>query len=78
MLQEFARPILLDQPIEHLGSQKAGRPWKVAVNKIAAYDVDKYDRVADEVVNAELEKALQQDKDIKTALADAQAQQMRR
>ena len=77
-LLEAQNDPFVDQPIEYLGGQKARQQWKVAVSKIAAYDVDKYDRVANEVVNAELEKVLDQDKDIKTALADAQAQLMRR
>jgi len=77
-LLEAQNDPFVDQPIEYLGGQKARQQWKVAVSKIAAYDVDKYDRVANEVVNAELEKVLDQNKDIKTALADAQAQLMRR
>ncbi len=77
-LLEAQNDPFVDQPIEYLGGQKARQQWKVAVSKIAAYDVDKYDRVANEVVNAELEKVLDQNKDIKTALADAQVQLMRR
>ncbi len=63
----------LDEPIEYLGGQKARQLWKVAADKIQAIAVDKYDPVANDVVNAELDKVLEQDKDIKTALADAQA-----
>lgn len=77
-LLEAQNDSFVEQPIEYLGGQKARQQWKVAVSRIAAYDVDKYDRVANEVVNAELEKVLDQNKDIKTALADAQAQLMRR
>ena len=77
-LLEAQNDPFVDQPIEYLGGQKARQQWKVAISKIAAYDVDKYDRVANEVVNAELEKVLDQNKDIKTALADAQVQLMRR
>ncbi len=77
-LLEAQNDPFVDQPIEYLGGQKARQQWKVAASKIAAYDVDKYDQVASEVVNAELEKVLDQNKDIKTALADAQVQLMRR
>jgi multiple sugar transport system substrate-binding protein len=68
----------VDQPIEYLGGQKARQLWKVAASKVAAYDVDKFDAVAGDVVNAELEKVLEQNKDIKAALKDAQAQLLRR
>lgn len=64
----------IDQPIEYLGGQQARQLWKVAAGKIAANSVDKFDSVAAEVVNAELENVLEQKKDIKTALVDAQAQ----
>jgi multiple sugar transport system substrate-binding protein len=68
----------VDQPIEYLGGQKARQLWKVAASKVAAYDVDKFDAVAGDVVNAELEKVLEHNKDIKAALKDAQAQLLRR
>ena len=62
----------LDKPIEYLGGQTARKNWKIAADKIQAIAVDKYDPVAKDVVNAELDKVLEQNKDIKTALADAQ------
>ncbi|WP_235581122.1 MULTISPECIES: ABC transporter substrate-binding protein [unclassified Rhizobacter] len=68
----------LDQPIEYLGGQKARQMWKVSADKIKAIAVDKYDPVANDVVNAELDKVLEQNKDIKTALADAQEQVKKR
>ncbi|QSI77231.1 MULTISPECIES: ABC transporter substrate-binding protein [Niveibacterium] len=64
----------LDQPIEFLGGQKARQLWKVAADKIPAVAVDKFDGTAQDIVNAELDKVLEQNKDIKTALADAQTQ----
>ena len=63
----------LDQPIEYLGGQQARKLWKVAADRIQATAVDKFDPAAVDVVNAELDKVLEQNKDIKTALADAQA-----
>lgn len=68
----------LNQPIEFLGGQKARQLWKVAADHIVSTDVDKYDSTAQDIVNAELDKVLEQGKDIKTALADAKAQIKRR
>jgi len=68
----------LDQPIAYLGDQKARQLWKVSADKIKAIAVDKYDPIANDVVNAELDKVLEQNKDIKTALVDAQAQVKKR
>jgi len=62
-----------DQPVEFLGGQKARSLWRSAVGKIPALDVSKHDSVADEVIATELDKVLDQGKDIKTALADAKA-----
>jgi multiple sugar transport system substrate-binding protein len=68
----------VDEPIPYFGGQKARQLWKVSADKIQAIAVDKYDTVANEVVNAELDKVLEQNKDIKAALADAQAQLKKR
>lgn len=68
----------VDQPIAYLGGQKARQQWKLAANKIAAISVDKYDRVAQEVVDAELEMVLELNKNIDAALISAQARLMRR
>ncbi len=62
-----------DQPVPFLGGQKARALWKDAVQKIPALDVSKHDQVAEEVVATELDKVLDQGKDIKQALADAKA-----
>lgn len=61
------------QPIDFLGRQKARLIWKSEVAKIPALDVNMYDSIAEEVVATELDKVLEQGKDIKTALADAKA-----
>ena len=68
----------LDKPIAFLGNQPARKLWKIAADKIPAIAVDKFDPVANEIINAELEKVLEQNKDIKKALADAKAQIARR
>jgi multiple sugar transport system substrate-binding protein len=74
-----AFPALLDahtdpfyeQPIEFLGGQKARLLWREAALKINAIDVHKLDPIADEIINTELDKVLDQGKDIASALADA-------
>ncbi|WP_417068281.1 ABC transporter substrate-binding protein [Niveibacterium terrae] len=68
----------LDKPIAFLGNQPARKLWKVAADRIPAVAVDKFDPVANEIVNAELEKVLEQNKDIKQALTDAKTQIARR
>lgn len=62
-----------DQPIDFLGGQKARLLWRDASRKIAAVDVNKLDPIAEEIVNTEMDKVLDQGKDIPTALADAKA-----
>jgi multiple sugar transport system substrate-binding protein len=62
-----------DQPIEFLAGQKARQLWKAAADRIPAVAVDRYDPVAAEIVGAELDKVLEQGKDIKLALADAKS-----
>ena len=61
-----------DQPIEFLGGQKARVLWRDASRNIKAVAVHELDAFAEEVVNTELDKVLDQGKDIPTALADAQ------
>lgn len=62
-LIEAQNDAFIDQPIEYLGGQKARQLWKVAAGKISAMDVDKFDPVAAEVVNAELENVLEKNKE---------------
>lgn len=61
-----------DEPIAFLGGQKARLLWREAATHIQAVAVHKQDAFADEVINTELDKVLDQDKDIGLALADAQ------
>ncbi|GAB3264684.1 ABC transporter substrate-binding protein [Chitinimonas naiadis] len=77
-LIEAQNDSFVDEPIEYLGGQKARQLWRVAAGKIPSASVDKFDNVAKEIINAELEKVLEQNKDIKTALADAKAAIKRR
>ena len=62
-----------EQPIEFLGGQKARLLWREASRKINAVDVHKLDPIAEEIINTEMDKVLDQGKDVRTALADAKA-----
>ncbi|HSD39729.1 MAG TPA: extracellular solute-binding protein [Rhodocyclaceae bacterium] len=77
-LIEAQNDSFVDEPVAYLGGQKARQLWKEAAGKIAAIDVDKYDVVAKEIVDSELDNVLIKNKDIKTALVDAKAQIERR
>ncbi len=72
-LIDVHKDAFFDQPIEFLGGQKARLLWRDAANKITAVDVHKLDPIAEEIVNTEMDKVLDQGKDIKTALGDAKA-----
>lgn len=61
-----------EQPIAFLGGQKARTLWRSLAREAVAVAVHKQDSFADEVINTELDKVLEQDKDIHEALADAQ------
>ena len=61
-----------------LGGQKARILWRDAAAKTQPIDVNKYDSVAEQIVQTELTNVLEQGKDVKQALADARAQILRR
>jgi multiple sugar transport system substrate-binding protein len=61
-----------DQPIDFLGGQKARLVWREASRNIKAVTVNELDSFAEEVVNTELDKVLDQGKEVAVALADAQ------
>lgn len=63
----------LAQPIAFLGGQAARLQWRDASTRIPALRVDRYDQVANDIVNAELDQVLEHDKPIPQALADASA-----
>jgi multiple sugar transport system substrate-binding protein len=71
LLETFDDPFF-DQPLPFLGGQPARVMWRDATRRIAAVDVHKQDAFADEVIDTELDKVLDQGKDIATALADAE------
>lgn len=70
-LVDVHQDAFFDQPIEFLGGQKARLLWRETSRKINPVAVHKLDPVADEIVNTELDKVLDQGKDIASALADA-------
>ncbi len=61
----------LAQPIAYLGDETARLQWRAASARIPALHVDRYDQVANDIVNAELDQVLEHDKPIPQALADA-------
>ncbi len=61
-----------DQPLPFLGGQSARRDWRDATQHIRAVPVHKQDAFAREVIDTELDKVLDRNKDIATALADAE------
>jgi multiple sugar transport system substrate-binding protein len=60
-----------NEPIAFLGQQKARILWREATRHIKAPKVHRLDTFADEVINTELDKVLNQGKDIRLALKDA-------
>lgn len=77
-LLETYNDAFFDEPITFLGGQKARLEWRNAVRHITAVNVHKQDAFAEEVINTELDKVLDQGKDIRVALADAQRLLVRR
>lgn len=63
-----------NEPVPFLGGQKARLLWKAAAQKIKPLDVNKYDSVADTIVQTQLTAVLDEGKDIKQALTDAKAE----
>ena len=72
-LLEAQNDPFINEPIEFLGGQNARSLWRDAAARIKSVTVNKYDYAASEVINSELDKVLDQGKDIKTALNDAKA-----
>ena len=60
-----------EAPIPFLGGQAARTLWREAAQHIQAVAVHRQDAFADEVINTELDKVLDQGKPISTALSDA-------
>lgn len=70
LLSTYSDPFF-DQPIAFLGGQQARLLWRDAASHIQAVAVHKQDKFAEEVINTELDKVLDQGKSIDAALDDA-------
>ena len=70
-LVEATNDPFVDQPMPFLGGQVARKQWKATAAAIPATAVDRLDPVAAEVIAAEFDKVLEQDKPVAAALADA-------
>ncbi len=70
LLSSYDDPFF-EQPLPFLGGQPARSLWRDATRRTAAVTVHKQDTFASEVIDTELDKVLDQGKDIATALADA-------
>jgi multiple sugar transport system substrate-binding protein len=66
------------EPLPFLGGQAARQLWRDAARRITAVPVHRQDAFAEEVVNTELDKVLDQGKAVAAALADARRQLERR
>lgn len=67
-----------DEPISFLGGQRARRQWTEIARRVPAVRIHKQDAFAVEVVSTELDRVLDQGKDIATALGDARRLLQRR
>ncbi len=67
-----------EEPLPYFGGQRARLLWREAARRIPAVDADRYDNIAKDQVDAELEKVLEHGKPIPAALADAKASIERR
>lgn len=77
LVETFNDPFFL-QPIAFLGGQHAREMWRDAALRISPILVHKQDAFAEEVINTELDKVLEKDKDIGEALRDAERLLQRR
>ena len=66
------------EPLPFLGGQPARTLWRDTARRITAVQVHRQDAFAEEVVNTELDKVLDQGKAVAAALADAKRQVERR
>ena len=62
------------QPVSFLGDEKARLIWRDAASHIPAIQRSKYDQVAEEAVHSALDKVVDDNADIDTALKEAQDQ----
>ena len=63
-----------NEPVPFLGGQKARLLWKATAKRIKPVDVNKYDSVADTIIQTALGKVVDEGADIKTVLTEARAE----
>ncbi len=68
----------MSEPLPYLGGQKAREMWRDAAKHVPEIPINKNDGVAEDIINDQLDQVVHQGKDIKAALADAQADVERR
>jgi multiple sugar transport system substrate-binding protein len=64
---------MMDEPIAYLGGQKARLLWRDIAAQVPALTVNRHDAMATDVIRDEFENVVAHGKDIRAALADAQA-----
>lgn len=70
-LLEAQNDAFFEQGVDYFGQQKVRLLWRDAARRIPPIDVNRHDPIAAEIVNHELDKVLDQGKDLQTALRDA-------
>jgi multiple sugar transport system substrate-binding protein len=63
-----------NEPIAFLGGQRARQIWKTAAQKIPPVDVNRFDPIAETIVNTQLAAVLDEGKDVRQALSEAKAE----
>ncbi len=67
-----------DAPLPYFGGQRARQQWRDAAARIPAVDADRHDAMAQDVVNAALERVLEHGEAIPAALKEAEQRILRR
>ncbi len=67
-----------DAPMPYFGGQRARQQWRDAAQRVPAVDADRHDAMAQDVVNAALERVLEHGESIPAALRDAEQRILRR
>ena len=63
-----------NEPVPFLGGQKARLLWKASAKRIKPIDVNKYDTVAETIIQTALGKVLDEGADIKAVLTEARTE----
>lgn len=77
LMEAWDDPVF-DEPVPFLGGQRARRLWAETASKIQVAVVDPGDAVAEELVNAAISQVLNENRDVRSALEEAQQLILRR